>query len=99
MWWQTTGMPLGARYGLKRRADAIRLEVASARVKTCMLKKSGELSLRGLNLEECPEEFSWGVPPFEVRTPQSFYQLVCRAYSYLTSGHVFLCHHLRLVSA
>jgi len=60
-------MPLGARYGLKRRADAIRLEVAGARLKTCMLKKESALSLRGLNLEECPEEFTKGVPPFEVK--------------------------------
>ena len=63
---QTTGMPLGARYGLKRRADAIRLEVAGARLKSCMLKKDSVLSLRGLSLEECPEEFTKGVPPFEV---------------------------------
>jgi hypothetical protein len=62
---KTTGLPLGSRYSVKRRAESIRGEVASARLKTCMLKQDGVLSLRGLALEATPEELGWGVPPFE----------------------------------
>ena len=62
---KTTGLPLGSRFSMKRRAENIRGEVASARLKTCMLKQGDALSLRGLALESTPEEFGWGVPPFE----------------------------------
>lgn len=39
--------------------------MAAARLKTCMIKKTARLSLRGLALEDVPAEFGWGVPPFE----------------------------------
>jgi hypothetical protein len=62
---KTTGDPLGTRYSMKRRADSIRGEVATSRLKACLLKHGEVLSLRGLALESTPDEFSWGVPPFE----------------------------------
>jgi len=62
---KATGLPLGYRFSMKSRAEAIRGEVAEARLKACMLKKGGSLALRGLALEAVPDEIGWGVPPFE----------------------------------
>mmetsp|Transcript_578 Transcript_578/g.1254 ORF Transcript_578/g.1254 Transcript_578/m.1254 type:complete len:468 (+) Transcript_578:288-1691(+) len=61
----TTGLPLGYRFSMNRKAESIRAEVSEARLKTCMLKKTESLNLRGLALESVPEQIGWGVPPFE----------------------------------